>query len=105
MFIPLPQALLCLDFETGEVKWQDRSLGAASLCYADVRLYLHGENGEVALIEVNPQAYHEMGRFAPPGQPQHSQQMEKSWAYPVVANGRLYVRDHGMLWCYDVKAK
>jgi hypothetical protein len=31
--------------------------------------------------------------------------MEKAWAYPVVADGRLYVRDHGMLWCYDVKAK
>jgi hypothetical protein len=30
--------------------------------------------------------------------------MEKSWAYPVVANGRLYIRDHGSLWCYDVKA-
>jgi len=30
--------------------------------------------------------------------------MEKAWAYPVVANGRLYLRDHDTLWCYDVKA-
>jgi hypothetical protein len=29
--------------------------------------------------------------------------MEKSWVYPVVANGRLYIRDDGTLWCYDVK--
>jgi hypothetical protein len=29
--------------------------------------------------------------------------MEKAWAYPVVANGRLYVRDHGSLWCYNIK--
>ena len=29
--------------------------------------------------------------------------MIKAWAYPVVANGRLYVRDLGMLWCYEVK--
>jgi outer membrane protein assembly factor BamB len=29
--------------------------------------------------------------------------MEKAWAYPVVANGRLYIRDLGTLWCYDVK--
>jgi outer membrane protein assembly factor BamB len=99
------QALLCLDFQKGDVKWQDRALGAASICYADDRLYLHGENGEVALVEVNPNAYQEKGRFAPPSQPKHSQQMEKSWAYPVVSNGRLYVRDHAMLWCYDVKAK
>ena len=27
-----------------------------------------------------------------------------AWAYPVVANGRLYVRDMGVLWCYDIKA-
>ena len=25
--------------------------------------------------------------------------------YPVVANGRLYIRDAGALWCYDVKAE
>ena len=29
--------------------------------------------------------------------------MSKAWAYPVVANGRLYVRDLGMLWCFDIK--
>jgi outer membrane protein assembly factor BamB len=98
------QALLCVDFGTGEVKWQDRALGAASLCYADGHLYLHGENGEVALVEPGPEAYREKGRFTPPGPPAHSQQMERAWAYPVVANGRLYVRDHGTLWCYDVRA-
>jgi len=99
------QALLCIDFATGKVKWEARALGAASLCYADGRLYLHGENGEVALVEPGPESYHEKGRFAPPAQPAHAQQMEKAWAYPVVANGRLYVRDHGTLWCYDVRAK
>ena len=99
------QALLCVDFATGQVKWQERALGAASLCSADGRLYLHGENGEVALVELGSEGYHEKGRFMPPGPPAHSQQMEKAWAYPVVANGRLYVRDHGTLWCYDVRAK
>jgi hypothetical protein len=29
--------------------------------------------------------------------------MGKAWEYPVVANGRLHVRDVGTLWCYDVK--
>ena len=28
-----------------------------------------------------------------------------AWAYPVVANGRLYIRDLGALWCYDIKAR
>jgi outer membrane protein assembly factor BamB len=98
------QAMLCAEFATGNLKWDDRALGAASLCFADGRLYLHGENGQVALVEATPEGYREKGRFTPPNQPQHSQQMEKAWAYPVVANGRLYIRDHASLWCYDVKA-
>ncbi|MGO8931888.1 MAG: PQQ-binding-like beta-propeller repeat protein [Limisphaerales bacterium] len=94
--------LLCLEFTTGTVKWDDRSVGAASLCYADGRLYLHGENGEVALVEATPEAYHEKGRFKPTDPPDRG--ASKAWAYPVVANGRLYIRDIGTLWCYDIKA-
>jgi len=97
-------ALMCVEFLTGEIKWKERSLGAASLCYAEGRLYLHGEKGEVALVEATPEAYREKGRFAPPAEPSHPNAMEKSWAYPVVANGRLYLRDHGVIWCYAVKA-
>jgi len=96
-------ALLCIDFATGNVKWEDRALGPASICYADGHLYLHGENGDVALVEASPESYREKGRFTPPDQPKHDKPMEKAWAYPVVANGRLYIRDHGVLWCYDVK--
>jgi hypothetical protein len=98
------QAMLCLDFKTGQVKWEERALGAASLCYAEGRLYLHGENGQVALVEPSAEAYREKGRFAPPDQPKRANAMEKAWAYPVIAHARLYLRDHGMLWCYDLKA-
>jgi len=97
------KALHCLEFTTGQVKWDAPALGAASICYADNRLYLHGENGEAALVEPSPNGYQEKGRFTPPDQPTRSQPMEKAWAHPVVANGRLYLRDHAMLWCYDVK--
>src|SRR5262249_33180719 len=41
-------SLMCLDFKTGDVKWQDKSIGAGAPCYADGRIYLHGENGELA---------------------------------------------------------
>ena len=96
--------LLCIEFATGKVKWEERAIGAASICYADGHLYLHGENGEVALVEPTPDSYREKGRFTPPDQPKHTNQMEKAWAYPVVANGQLYIRDHGTLWCYNVRA-
>jgi outer membrane protein assembly factor BamB len=95
------QALVCADFKTGDIKWTERSVGAGSLCYAEGRLYLHGENGEVALVEATPASYRENGRFTPSDQPDRGQ--SKAWAYPVVANGRLYIRDLGVLWCYDVK--
>lgn len=96
--------MVCAEFTTGTLKWEERALGAASLCHADGRLYLHGESGEAALVEPTPEGYREKGRFTPPHRPQRINQMEKAWAYPVVANGRLYLRDHGTLWCYDVKS-
>jgi outer membrane protein assembly factor BamB len=95
------QGLVCAEFATGEVKWQDRGVGAGSVCYADGRLYIHGEDGDVALVEATPEAYREAGRFTPPDQPDRGK--AKAWAYPVVANGRLYLRDQGSLWCYEVK--
>ena len=97
------QALLCVHFKTGEVKWEERSIAPASLCSADDRLYLHGENGELALVEPTPEAYREHGRFTPPNLPERANQMEKAWTYPVVSAGRLYLRDADRLWCYDVR--
>jgi outer membrane protein assembly factor BamB len=97
------QALLCVDFATGDIKWTDRSAAPGSILFADGRLYLHGEkSGEVALIEATPEAYREKGKMTPPGQPERGKAM--AWAYPVVANGRMYIRDFGVVWCYDVKA-
>ncbi|MGD9722872.1 MAG: PQQ-binding-like beta-propeller repeat protein [Pirellulales bacterium] len=93
--------LMCVDFNSGEVKWQERGVGAGSVCYADGRLYLHGEKGDVALVEPSPEGYREKGRFTPPDQPERGKAL--AWAYPVVSNGRLYIRDLGTLWCYEVQ--
>lgn len=98
------QTMMSFEFATGNIDWDERAVGAASIAYADNRLYLHGENGEVALVEPSPTGYHEKGRFTPPDQPTRKNQMEKAWAYPVIADGRLYIRDHQMLWCYDLRA-
>jgi outer membrane protein assembly factor BamB len=93
--------LMCVEFASGDQKWQDKSIGAASLLLADGRLYLHGESGEVALVEPSPEAYVEKGRFTPRDQPDKGN--KKAWAYPVIANGRLYLRDWNCLWSYDVR--
>jgi outer membrane protein assembly factor BamB len=98
------QTVMCVEFKTGQIKWNDRSIAPASMCYAEGLLYMHGEDGNVALIEATPDAYRERGRFTPPDQPKHNNQMEKAWAYPVIANGRLYIRDLDTMWCYDIRA-
>jgi outer membrane protein assembly factor BamB len=95
------QTLLCVEFTTGELKWEERSAAPGSICHADGRLYLHAENGDLALVEATPEGYREKGRFTPPDQPERPRGA-KAWTYPVIADGRLFVRDLGTLRCYDV---
>jgi outer membrane protein assembly factor BamB len=95
------QALLCVEFMTGKVVWQERGPAPGSLLCADGHLYIHTEKGDVALVEATPEGYRGKGRFALPDQPDRGR--SQAWAYPVVANGRLYLRDLGKLWCYDVR--
>ena len=97
-------SVMCVDYRTGQIKWNERSIAPASLCYADGMLYMHGEEGDIALIEASPEAYRERGRFTPPNQPKHGNPMEKAWAYPVISDGKLYIRDLNTIWCYDIKA-
>jgi outer membrane protein assembly factor BamB len=93
------------EFATGKLRWRDKGLGPGAVFYADQRLYFHGENGDVLLVEATPEEYREKGRFTPGDQPKRRDSRERAWAYPVVANGRLYIRDLGKLWCYDVKGR
>lgn len=98
------QGLECVNFKTGTIQWEDPALGATALCYADGLLFLHSEGGEAGLVEARPDGYHGKGRFKLAGVPERSSPMEKAWTYPVVANGRLYLRDHSLIWCYDIRA-
>jgi outer membrane protein assembly factor BamB len=97
------QGPVACEFKTGKIVWSAQSFGPGAVCYADGRLYFHAEKGDVALVEASPKEYRELGRFMPPGQPKRRDSRERAWSYPVVANGRLYIRDAGNLWCYDVR--
>lgn len=96
------QSAMCVEFKTGTVKWEERAIGPCSWLVADGRIYVHAESGDVGLIEPTSETFREKGRFSPPNPPTRGQ--AKAWAYPVVANGRLYIREQNSLWCYDVKA-
>ena len=97
-------ALVCLDFNTGKVMWDQRDnvgrRAKGSVALADGRLYYRMEDGTVVLIEPSPKQYIERGRFE---QPDRSR--APAWPHPVIANGKLYIRDQDVLLCYDVKAK
>jgi len=95
-----PGILTCIDLTTGKVAWKNRSVGKGSITFADGHIYLRSERGPVALVEAKPGSYLEKGRFNQPNRSNAS-----SWSHPVIANGKLYLRDQDLLLCYDVKAK
>jgi outer membrane protein assembly factor BamB len=88
--------LICMNFLSGEIAWTNRSVGKGSLLYADGMLYVLSEGHQVGLVEATPKEYREHGRF------KIERQGRPSWAHPVVANGRFYIRDQQRLACYDV---
>jgi outer membrane protein assembly factor BamB len=94
---------ICVELESGDVVWggqiRNQGTGSAAVTVADGHLYFRYQNGVTMLIEATPEGYRERGSFEipdaePPG-----------WAHPVVAGGRLYVRDQDRLFCYDVAAR
>jgi outer membrane protein assembly factor BamB len=91
--------LTAMKFNTGEIAWKDRSVGKGSLVYADGHLYCLSENGVVGLVEATPAGYKEKGRF------RIEQGSLPTWAHPIVAGGRLYLRDQDTIYAYDVREK
>ena len=87
---------VCVNLENGKKKWGERGYGNGQvllLADQDVLLIL-SETGEAALVEANPAAYKELGRF---------QAIDgKTWNHPVVAHGMLFVRNGAEAACYQL---
>jgi outer membrane protein assembly factor BamB len=87
----------CLELATGKKMWHERAVGKGSLCFADGMLYLFSESeGQAGLATCTPQGMEIRGKVQVAGN-------GPSWAHPVVANGRLFLRYDRNLYCYDVK--
>jgi outer membrane protein assembly factor BamB len=96
---------ICQDFKTGKLIWSEKKkLGKGSLSCVDGRLICYSEEGGVAvLIEATPEGWKEHGRFKIPRETTIRAQQGKIWTHPVVANGRLYLRDQDLLFCFDLR--
>jgi outer membrane protein assembly factor BamB len=93
--------LKCMELKTGKIVWENPSIGKGSVTFVDGNLIVHSQEakeGLVALVEATPEGYKEKGRFT-----QSDATGRHTWAYPVVANGRLYIRDSSGLSAYDIK--
>ncbi len=92
---------IAVDLMSGKVAWgPERNAGAnsAAVTYADGRIYFRYQDGRMILVEASPEAYRERGTFMIPDV------VKESWAHPVIANGKLYLREQDNLYCYDVAA-
>lgn len=91
---------LCIDMQTGEEKWRPgRGAGAesAAVAYADGQLYFRYQDGTMALIEATPEKYILNGKF------KIAINNGASWPHPVIAGGKLYLRDQDEMVCYDLR--
>jgi len=97
----------CMEMKTGTVVWAEKKeLKKGAIHCADGMLYLQEEDtGTVVLIEASPKGWNEKGRFVIEPQTMQRNPKGKVWTHPVVANGRLYLRDQELLFSYDVSGK
>lgn len=90
----------CADLMTGEIKWKQRGSGknSASFAAADGHLYIHFANGMMVLAKADPSEYKEVGSFRVPGSGERP-----SWAHPVISDGKLYLREHDSILCFNIR--
>jgi len=95
---------LCQDFATGKSVWLHREFGKGAIGYADGMLYcLEEKTGTVVLIDASPKGWQEHGRFTLSPQTKIRSSSGAIWTHPVISNGKLYLRDQDIIYCFDVK--
>ncbi len=87
--------LTCLDWKTGEKKWDEKSPQKGALMAVGNKLIVLGETGRLAIVEASPAAYKEIAAVKVLD--------GRCWTMPVLSNGRIYIRNSdGHLVCLDV---
>ncbi len=87
---------VCLDVATGKMKWEERGGGKGGVVSVDGTLItVDGSRGAVTMMELSPDGFKPLGQITPLG--------GQSWTAPIVAGGRLLVRNQQVLACLDLR--
>lgn len=90
---------VALKKDEGKLAWgpvRNAGKSSAAITYADGHLYLRYQDGLMVLVEATPEEYREKGSFRIPDV------KRESWSHPVIADGRLYLREQEHLYVYDL---
>ena len=90
------QGWAAVDAKTGNVLYQSPEIIKGSAIFADERLYVLSEDGWMHLLEAGESQFQSRGRF------RLAEAKSDAWAHPVIHEGRLYLRYHDSLFCYDI---
>lgn len=95
---------LCQKLDDGEMVWRERkALDKGSVAFADGMLYCYGEeDGTCVLAEATTEGWTEKGRFTIPQHTAFDRKKGKVWTHPVIADGKLFLRDQEFLFCFDI---
>jgi len=93
-----PKWWFAIDWRTGKTLFELKDFTTGAALYADGRLYILDESGQVGLLEPAKDALNVKGRFS-----LTDKKVKDAWTHPVILDGRLYLRYHDSLFCYDIK--
>jgi outer membrane protein assembly factor BamB len=87
----------CVDLQTGERRWKNGRYGKGQVLLLEEQgllLVVTELKGDVVMLAANPEQHEERGRFkAIKG---------KTWNHPVIAHGRLFLRNSEEMACFEV---
>ena len=88
---------VCVDWDTGEILYEEQWGNKGSLSYADGMLYCYEEkSGTVGLVKATPDGFSPVSSF------QITLGEKEHWAHPVVCGKRLYIRHGDVLMAFDI---
>jgi len=96
---------VCQDLLTGEKVWQHRESepGKGAVIYVDGHLLMQSERtGTITSVKASPEGWEEYGRIEIPERSAVTSRDNMVWTHPVVSHGKLYMRDHNLLFCLDL---